>query len=634
MPVLFSGIRPSRALLAAVGLTAASLAAGPASAHADAAHHRPTACRATQLFVAPNGDDRASGSKTHPWRTVDHARQAIETRHLNSPARMHCDIDVELRAGTYPVSSTIAFTAADSGANGHQVVYRSYDGPGRARLVGAKQVNGWQPATGLSGPAAGHVYRAQVGTDADIRTLFEGHTRATTARFPNRGTDETWAPYLRAATNSADNGSQTRLTFNAADWNPTWDMHDAQVVVWSGGSWSWFTDTDPVKSVDWTKNVATLSYPTRYSIDTSQPGSRYYLQNSLDFLDTPGEYYWDSQTGWLYYWPRSGSIDAAPVYAPTVKTIVSVTGDSTTAPAHDLTFDGLAFEYSNFVNWYRFAYNTAGESGEAHKYEDYDRQIELPRNRFGALTLVNTRDVALHAVRVTNTGWEAAYFTGLTVGDSVTDSYFAHLGGDGVKIEGPYPGEGDIAHNNTIDDNYFNYYGELVPGDASAVELLDSGDNVVSHAVIEHSARYAVSIRAVTTATNADDYAQGNALSYLRIAHMGEDSGDTGTIYAYGIQNFAPHTDNSSVNQVLIDDVNADPSMVDAPPRGVHMDFGGCGFTFSNISVTNVQGDQYHGPSTECNDFDNDSWMDGFDASKLDTAHIGLTDQFPYDYKE
>jgi hypothetical protein len=61
------------------------------------------------------------------------------------------------------------------------------------------------------------------------------------------------------------------------------------------------------------------------------------------------------------------------------------------------------------------------------------------------------------------------------------------------------------------------------------------------------------------------------------------------------------------------------------------MDFGGCGFDFSNIQVTNVQGDQYHGPSAEeCNTFANDSWVDGFDPSKMQYAQIGVTSRFPY----
>lgn len=610
----------SRRRLALVAVAALGLLpAVPAAASGATAHTPP--CHPTELYVSPSGDDSAAGTAQHPWRTVRHARDDITRRGLNR--HMRCDIDVNLRAGDYPVDRTIAFTAADSGAGGHRVVYRSADGPGRARLLGARPVTGWQPYKD-------GVYRAQIGTAHPIHTLYEGDRRATLARYPNRGTDETWAPYLRTKDDPNRKNSQTQLTFAPGQWDQNWDLRDAQVVIWSGGTWSWFTDTDPIASMSWSKNLATLRYPTRYSIQTGDPGSRYYLQNSLDFLDQPGEYYDDPATGWLYYKPRDGKIDTT-IWAPTVQTIMSVTGGSAAAPAHDITFDGLAFEYSDFVDWYRFAWNSAGDSGYVHKYPEYDRQIELPRNRFGAITLTNTTGVDLHAPHVTNTGWEGVYLTGRADHDTISDGYFAHLGGDGVKVEGPYPGEGDIAHQNTVTDDYFDYYGELVPGDASAVELLDSGSNVISHSVMQHSARYAVSIRAVTTAANADDYAQGNRLSYLKIAHVGEDSGDTGAVYAYGIQNFTPHPMNSSVDQVTIDDVRADPSMLDAPPRGVHMDFGGCGFTFSNIQVTNVQGDQYHGPSAaECNDFANDSWRPGFDTARMQYARIGLTAAFPY----
>jgi hypothetical protein len=601
--------------VAALGLVAAA----PAAASGAAA--RTTPCHPTELYVSPSGADSADGTARDPWRTVQHARDYIAGHGLNR--HMHCDIHVNLRAGDYTVDQTIAFTAADSGSDGHRVVYRSYDGPGKARLLGARQVTGWQPYKGK-------IYRAQIGTAHPVHTLYEGDRRATTARYPNRGDDETWAPYLRATLVPDRRNSQTWLTFEPGTWDQKWDLHDAQVVIWSGGSWSWFTDTDPILNMSWNKNLATLKYPTRYSIQTDDPGSRYFIQNSLDFLDQAGEYYYDSATGWLYYWPRDGKIDTT-IWAPTVQTIVSVTGSSAAAPAHDLTFDGLAFEYSDFVDWYRFAWNAAGDSGAVHKYPDYDRQIELPRNRFGTITLTHTTGVDLHALHVTNTGWEGVYLTGRADHDTVSDSYFAHIGGDGVKVEGPYPGEGDIAHHNVFTDDYYDYYGELVPGDASAVELLDSGSNVVSHSVMQHSARYAVSMRAVTTAANADDYGQGNALSYLKIAHVGEDSGDTGAIYAYGVQNFDPHTMNSSVDQVTIDDVRADPSMLDSPPRGVHMDFGGCGFRFSNIQVTNVQGDQYHGPSAEeCNEFANDSWESGFDTAKMRYDQIGLTAQFPY----
>ena len=173
-----------RKLMSFAGAMALLVATAAATLPANAAPSG--ACGPTQLFVAPGGDDSAKGSQSAPWRTVEHARDYIASHRLNQ--HMRCDIDVNLRAGDYPVDQTISFTGADSGGDGHQVVYRSYDGPGKARLLGAKKVTGWQPYQG-------NIYRAQIGTSQPIHTLFEGDQRATTARYPNRGTDETWAPY-------------------------------------------------------------------------------------------------------------------------------------------------------------------------------------------------------------------------------------------------------------------------------------------------------------------------------------------------------------------------------------------------------------------------------------------------------
>jgi hypothetical protein len=265
-----------------------------------------------------------------------------------------------------------------------------------------------------------------------------------------------------------------------------------------------------------------------------------------------------------------------------------------------------------------------------HKYPEYDRQIEMPRNRFGTITLTNTESVDLAALHISNTGFHAIYMLFANTDDTVSDSLIDHVGGDGVKIEGGYPGEGDLSHDNTLTDNYVDRVGELVPGDAAGYEVVDSNRNTISHSVITHSARYAVALKGITTVANADNYAGGNKLSYLAIAHAGEDSGDMGAIDAYGIQNFDPHPITTTMSQITVTDVNADPSMPDSVPSGIHMDGGGCGVSFNDIVVTNTQyRSPFHG-GTNCNSFGNVSWNTGFDDSQMQYDKIGVTANFPY----
>ncbi|WP_202805746.1 right-handed parallel beta-helix repeat-containing protein [Actinopolymorpha alba] len=381
------------------------------------------------------------------------------------------------------------------------------------------------------------------------------------------------------------------------------------------------------------QNLATLKYATRYPVTSDEGGSRYFIQNSLHFLDQPGEYYLDWDEGLLYYWPRSGSIDNTRIYAPTVKTVFSFAGKSPESRTHDVTLDGLAVEYSDFVPWYRNGWNQDGDSGEVHKYPQYDRQIELPRNRFGTITLTNARDIDLRRMHISNTGFTAVYMLFANENITVSDSLIEHIGGDGIKVEGPYPGEGDVAHDNVFTNNYIHHVGELVPGDAAGVEIMNSGNNKITHSVIEHSSRYAISLESRPEVTNADNYARNNLLQYLRIAHVGKDSNDMGALYAYGVSNFEPHGTSGVWDQITIDDINPDPSVPSPATHGVHMDFGGCGFHFSNISVTNVQGNKFKG-SRSCNTLANNSWDPGFDPSKMEYDKIGVTPSFPYPVPE
>ncbi|WP_327581587.1 right-handed parallel beta-helix repeat-containing protein [Nonomuraea sp. NBC_00507] len=563
-------------------------------------------------YVSPSADGRGDGSARRPWKSIEQARDAIRVL----KRQQKCDIVVNVKGGDYVVDKTIAFGAADSGENGHKIIYRSADGPGKARFLGARPLTGWQKHDE-------NVYKTKI--DRTSYTLFEDGKRATTARYPNRTSDDLWSPYLFSVLPEAEyQAVHNWLFFDPKDvpkeWDPDFDKN-AQMVVWSGGSWSWFTDTVPLGGADFRKNFFTLSYDARFHLVNSRSGSRYFLQNTLRFLDQPGEYYFDFAGGEVYYWPR-GSIDK--VMAPTVKTIFSLDG------VHDVALDGLALQYSDFVDWYRYGWNAAGDSGYPHKYPVYDRQIEMPRNRFGMITVTNSRDVDLTRLNISDSGFTGIFLLFANQRIKVTDSLLVNLGGDGIKVEGGYPGEGDITGHHMISNTYISHVGELVPGDASGIELMNTGNNTVSNVVVKHSARYGISLEVRPEVKNEDNYARNNRFSYIRIEEAGLDSGDMGAFYTYGVHNTEPHPIDNFVSQMVIGDVLNDPAgkMPDSGTRGVHMDAGGCGFSIENVEVGQVSDDKYQ--AYQCNEVKNGNWQAGFDASKMEYDKIGVTAAFPY----
>ncbi|WP_326627772.1 right-handed parallel beta-helix repeat-containing protein [Nonomuraea fuscirosea] len=576
------------------------------------------AAKTCDFYVSPSGGERGDGSEKRPWKSIEQARDQLRTKKNLT----NCDVVVNVKAGDYVVDKTIEFTEADSGRDGHKITYRSADGPGKARLLGARPLTGWQKYQD-------NIYKTKV--DRTFYTLFEDGARATTARHPNRTADDLWSPYLFSVTPEAEYQAQhTWLFFDPKDipqeWDPDFDKN-SQIVVWSGGSWSWFSDTIPLGGADFRKNFFTFNHSSRFALVNSRSGSRYFLQNTLRFLDQPGEYYFDFANSEVYYWPKT-SIDK--VMAPTVKTLVSLKGSSPDRRVANLAFDGLALQYSDFVDWYRYGWNDAGDSGVVHKYPVYDRQIELPRNRFGMITLENTRDIDLSRLSISDSGYTGVFMLFANERVKVSDSLLANLGGDGIKVEGGYPGEGDISGHHTITNTYIDHVGELVPGDASGIELMSTGHNTVSNVVVKHSARYGISLEVRPEIANADNYARGNRFSYIRLEETGLDSGDMGAFYTYGVHNVEPHPIDNYVDQMVIGDVVNDPAgqMPDSGTRGVHMDAGGCGFAISNVQVGKVSDQKYQ--AYQCNEVSNADWEDGFDSSKMEYDKIGVTGAFPY----
>ena len=574
------------------------------------------------FWVAPNGDDSAKGTEREPWKTVTRARDEIRNKHLND--RMNCDITVNLKAGEYPVSSTIDLDQQDSGKNGHRVVYRSVDGPGKAQLQGAEEITGWTPTQN-------GIYKAKFDASKPFYTLFEDGERATNARYPNRGSDDTWSPYMTSILYEEDKMDvHNWLWGKPGDWDPSWDMSQASVTIWSGGSWSWFTDTIPLLDTNFKKTQTTLKYWTRYAMVNSRGGSRYFFQNSLSFLDQAGEYYVDNKAGEVYYKPRAGTMDGVKVLRPTVKTVLNLAGKSPQDRLHDVTFDGLGVQYSDFVSWYRNGWVAGGDAGVEHKYPEYDRQIEMPRNRFGAITLTNTSNIDLSRLHLSDTGFTGIYLLFANDHTKITDSLLENIGADGIKVEGGWPGEGDLSNHHTISNVFIDHIGELVPGDSAGVELMDTGNNTISNIEVKHGARYGISLESRPEVKDGDQYASGNSFKYIRLEQLGLDSGDMGAFYTYGVDNQEPHPVQNTVDQLVVGDVIPDPSMPDAGgTRGVHMDAGGCGFAFSNVEVGTVTDDKYQ--SYKCNEVTNANWVTGFDASKMEYDKIGVLPSFPYD---
>jgi hypothetical protein len=269
------------------------------------------------FYVSTAGNDANSGTKEKPFRTIEHARDAVRQQVKQSQKRE--PITVWIAAGSYYLEHTIDFAPEDSGAKDAIVSYRAEPGA-EVRLVGGrpipperfKAVEDTRIRDRLDAAARAHVLQADVkalgvtdlgqpAVGGKRPELFFNDKPLTLARWPNDGfakiADVTGGEPMTVHGFTGDKvGRFTCEDDRLARWT-------AENDLWLHGYWFWdWADAyEKVESIDAAKRTITLAKP--YHNYGYRKGQRYRAVNVLAELDAPGEWYLDRQTGLLYLWP-------------------------------------------------------------------------------------------------------------------------------------------------------------------------------------------------------------------------------------------------------------------------------------------------------------------------------------------
>ncbi|MEU3891564.1 RICIN domain-containing protein [Streptomyces sp. NPDC029041] len=382
------------------------------------------ASAATQAtyYVSPDGSDSNSGTVSAPFKTLQHARDVVRTVNDN----MTGDINVYLRGGTYPVSSTIGFTSADSGTNGHRVVYAAYPGE-KPVLEGGVQVTGWTQHSG-------NIWKATLNRDNKLRALYVNGKRAEMAsktinsagcyaNFDVKSPLPSWA----WETGTECDGSKYSLSDLPAIAS---NQDDVEIKT----TWTWTTAIIGVRQIttssDGANRVAMYQQPGAAIAQgppngNFNPSGSHTFMNAYEFLNQPGEFYFDKTNHALYYYKSSSEdMTTAKVFAPNnVSTILKIAGTSKTDHAKNITFSGLTVEHSDWnltkVGDSVFRQGQQGNAsanvyttGNFHVY--YYRNVDLPP---AMIQIENADGIVLQRNTVQHTGAD-----GITLANDVTDS--------------------------------------------------------------------------------------------------------------------------------------------------------------------------------------------------------------------
>jgi hypothetical protein len=360
-------------------------------------------------YVAPNGDDTNPGTIAAPFKTVQRARDVVRTINTN----MSGDIQVYLRGGNYPVSNTIEFTPSDSGTNGFRVTYAAYQDE-KPVLSAGVQVTGWTQHNGS-------IWKAPLNRANKLRALYVNDKRAVmaTKTITSQGCHGTYNVTAGQAPWAWESGSQCDgARYNLSDLPAIAGNHDDLEIETRT---TWTTSIVGVRQVttssDGANRVALFQQPGGAIAQGAfngnfQTGGSHKLMNAYEFLDSPGEFYFDKASRTVYYYKASSEdMTTATVHAPNnVSTVLRVAGTSTSNHVRNLTFSGLTVQHSD---WNLFTVagsafkqaqqgnlgNSAYVKGNFHVY--YYRNVDTPP---GIVQLENADGIELHRNRIQHTG--------------------------------------------------------------------------------------------------------------------------------------------------------------------------------------------------------------------------------------
>ena len=617
-----------------------------------------------EFYVSVNGDDKNNGTKESPFATVEKARQEVDK--INDD--MTGDIVVNIGAGDYYLDETITFGPEDSGTNGHEVIYRSADGNGQANLIGGEKIDGWQPVDetdvseyDLDESLLGKVYKVQLDKEQyEFNTLYVNDERATMARTGNRDNNPMFpmakGEYMRSAGGQNDN---LNMIYKAGDIDQKsidgmvhaqerGEKEIAQVLVWDGGDWDWFTNTVPIATIDTSKNEFKFptppenypeKYRTKYNIGS---GARYFLQGNLAFMDVEGEYHYNKSTGVLYYYPKAedGAIADQTIVVPTMQKALYFKGADKENLAdqpdpdkqvHNITIDGLAVKDTEFDDYFTYSWNwgdtDAGighfpKAAEGSSNPSFCETTDREEFRVGSITLEGTHDITITNTRVKNSGLYGIIYAGDNQNNTLTDSVIENTGYGGVIFDGGYPGIGKYNNHNTVENVLVHEIGELV-GHAIGLTVMSSGENEFKNLEIYDTPKRAILvIGGFRRDRNGGDknydemkdmYTVGNHFDYIHVHDAQQDAGEDSAVFLSwllsGKDVQALHGSNDPndpnltnmegiekkdrynyFNQMLITDIGADPSVIEkCTVGGLDTAMGASGTQFTNIQAANTQ---------------------------------------------
>lgn len=519
------------------------------------------------FYVSPDGDDSASGEQSSPWASLAGAVSNVR-EYKKSNGLPDKGIKVEFAAGVYKITEQVTFTPDDSGEDGKRIIYAAAKGADVCFDAGADlDPTAFKPVTDqsilqrLTDEAKKNVvcidlaaagcrnlddsfeYSAGWTTPVSRQELYIDYEKATVARWPDEGY---YLSEVVDETKDADSNKWTALKLpegKAAVWA---DSDNIRCFGYSeydySGMYYWHAYADVEKDAVY----------VRTKFKDEKP---FYVFNILEELDSPGEYYWDTASNILYYWPEK-DISSAVISFSQMETLNSDSSESC-----------MIFLNSDYVSFSGLTFQHCRNRVIANKNEStLAKNIVIKNCKFRAIG-----------------GGNAVFLFGDNT--TVSDNEFYNIGGGAVMLRQHYSyfSSGESS-NSVVKNNIIHDIAQVYPCYNAGIDCTNGRGFTISHNLIYESPHIAIL------------FGRDSVVEYNDVHDVCTETGDAGAIYngriwqcnstvRYNyIHNVIDRLNGGSPNGIYLDDQISDVEVY----GNIVANIGGVGITMGGSSHISV----------------------------------------------
>lgn len=560
-------------------------------------------------YVSPTGSDSNPGTISEPFQTVTKARDVVRTINSN----MTGDIYVYLRGGTYNITDTITFEPQDSGTNGYRIYYQAYQDETPV-LNGATKVTGWTQHSG-------NIYKATLNRSTKLRNLYVNDRRALMAKktVTARGGFGTYSVTAGQASWAWTSGSKSDgVQYNTSDV-PSIAANKDDLEIVNGTTWN--ENIVCTRDVITSGNYRVLLLQQPYGAIAQTPGwgaafsasGTHTIYNAFEFLNSPGQFYFNKTTKTLYYYIRPGEdMSTSDVQAPTVEKLLDIVGTSTTNRVKNITFNGITFANTdyNLVNIEGSHGKSTCQASQAFIafYNDnwHNTKYDLVDTLPGMINVSNSDSIDFTGNIVKHSGSDGINMPNDVVNSNIIGNYITDITSSGITVGHPqhvYIGNGGnrakyptgvegVCKNITISNNML-YDTSTAPGfgGCAAITAYFADTIKVTHNHVQSTAYNGIHLGWGWCNFLDSTTCKNNTISYNRIIDTLTRLHDSGAIYTIG------QMPGTNINENYVRGI---PPANSGPTYGLHNDEG-TAYINENDNVLDIdKGVKY---TINCEDF-------------------------------